>query len=120
MGMGHRIYRVRDPRAEVLEMALAELERSGLGNQRLTLARAVERAAQEALAVRYPMRPLKTNVEFYTAVLLDAIGLDRRLFSPTFAVGRAAGWMAHALEQRRVSRLIRPSSLYIGPRPTRH
>ena len=66
----------------------------------------------------YPDRPLRANVEFYTAVLLDAAGLDRALFTPTFAVGRIAGWCAHVAEQRRTGRLIRPDSRYIGPRPT--
>ena len=85
MGMGHRIYRVRDPRAAVLERAIERLERGGLRTDRLALARAVERAAEELLRQRYPDRPLRANVEFYTAVLLDAVGLDRTLFSPAFA-----------------------------------
>lgn len=116
MGMGHRIYRVRDPRAAVLERAIEELERSGdARSRRLPLARAVERAANDVLARRHPERSLHTNVEFYTAVLLDALGIDRRLFSPTFAVGRVVGWYAHVEEQRRTGRLIRPASRYVGP-----
>lgn len=118
MGMGHRIYRVRDPRAAVLERATQRLEQAGIRTGRLDLARGVERAAEGALKVKYPNRPLRANVEFYTAVLLDAIGLDRTAFSPTFAVGRAAGWCAHAVEQRAVGKLIRPDSRYIGPNPT--
>ncbi|WP_438019032.1 citrate synthase [Sorangium sp. So ce315] len=116
MGMGHRIYRVRDPRAAVLERAIERLARTagGVRGARLALARAVERAAEAALRARHPDRPLRANVEFYTAVLLDALGLPRSLFSPTFAVGRVAGWCAHIDEQRRVGRLIRPSSRYIG------
>ncbi|MCY1060065.1 citrate synthase [Nannocystis sp. SCPEA4] len=117
MGMGHRIYRVRDPRAAVLEGALARLEQAGLANGRLALARAVERAAEGALRAKYPDRPLAANVEFYTAVLLDAVGLDRAAFSPTFAAGRVAGWCAHVLEQRATGRLIRPASRYVGPAP---
>lgn len=117
MGMGHRVYRVRDPRAAVLERALAELEREiGGGGDRLSLARAVERAAAQLLAKRYPDRALQANVEFYTAVLLEAVGLPRWLFSPTFAVGRVAGWCAHVDEQRARGRLIRPAALYDGPR----
>jgi len=119
MGMGHRIYRVRDPRAFVLERAVEQLERSGLSTSRLALARAVERAAEGALAARYPDRPLRTNVEFYTAVLLDAVGFPRQLFTPAFAVSRTAGWGAHVLEQRETGRLIRPSSTYVGPVPER-
>ncbi|HEY8206952.1 MAG TPA: citrate synthase [Myxococcaceae bacterium] len=117
MGMGHRIYRVRDPRALVLERAVERLERSGMATTRLALARAVERAAVGALAARYPDRPLRANVEFYTAVLLDAVGLPRQLFTPAFAASRSAGWGAHVLEQRETGRLIRPSSTYVGPVP---
>lgn len=117
MGMGHRIYRVRDPRAAVLEQQVEKLERAGLSTGRLALARAVEQAAEGILRVRYPHRPLHANVEFYTAVLLDTLGLPRTLFTPTFAVGRVAGWYAHLLEQRRTGRLIRPASRYIGRRP---
>ncbi len=112
MGMGHRIYRVRDPRAAVLEQAVKPL-----ASARLELARAVEAAAAKILRERRPDRPLAANVEFYTAVLLDAAGLPREQFSSTFAVGRIAGWAAHVLEQRRVGRLIRPASRYVGPMP---
>jgi citrate synthase len=115
MGMGHRIYRVRDPRAAVLERATLRLERAGFSTGRLALARAVERAAEGALRAKHPARPLRANVEFYTAVLLDTVGLDRTLFTPTFAVGRVAGWSAHVLEQRATGRLIRPVSHYVGP-----
>jgi citrate synthase len=116
MGMGHRIYRVRDPRAAALERMATRLEAAGVGGARLTLARAVEREAEAILARRHPDRPLRANVEFYTAVLLEAIGVPRRLFSPTFAVSRVAGWCAHYDEQRRRGRLMRPLSTYIGPR----
>jgi citrate synthase len=117
MGMGHRIYRVRDPRAAVFEQAVTELKASGDGSGRLALARAVEAEAEEQLATRYPGRSLKANVEFYTAVLLEALGVPRQLFSATFAVGRMAGWIAHYLEQREEDRLIRPRSQYVGPAP---
>ncbi len=112
MGMGHRVYRVRDPRAAVLEEAARPLS-----SERLALARAVEAAAARILRERKPDRPLAANVEFYTAVLLDAVGLPREQFSPTFAISRLAGWSAHVLEQRRTGRLIRPGSRYVGPRP---
>ncbi|HEX8704670.1 MAG TPA: citrate synthase [Myxococcaceae bacterium] len=117
MGMGHRIYRVRDPRAAVLERAIERLERGGLRTDRLALARAVERAAEELLRQRYPDRPLRANVEFYTAVLLDAVGLDRTLFSTAFACGRVAGWLGHVAEQRATGKLIRPASRYVGTMP---
>jgi citrate synthase len=129
MGMGHRVYRVRDPRAAVLETAVERLraaleERAGDASvepisERLELARAVEREATALLAARHPNRALRANVEFYTAVLLEAIGIPRDLFSATFAVARTVGWTAHVGEQRRNGRLIRPSSLYVGPLPER-
>jgi citrate synthase len=109
MGMGHRVYRVRDPRAAVLEAAVRPL-----ASERLALAHAVEDAAARILRERKPDRSLAANVEFYTAVLLDAVGLPRTQFAPTFAVGRVAGWSAHVVEQRRVGRLIRPASRYVG------
>ncbi|HEU0037182.1 MAG TPA: citrate synthase [Kofleriaceae bacterium] len=112
MGMGHRVYRVRDPRAAVLELCVRPLS-----SPRLALARAVEAAATKILAERKPDRPLAANVEFYTAVLLDAVGLPREQFAPTFAVSRIAGWSAHVLEQRRTGRLIRPASRYVGALP---
>jgi citrate synthase len=112
MGMGHRVYRVRDPRAAVLELAVRPL-----ASPRLELARAVETAAAKILREKKPDRALAANVEFYTAVLLDAVGLPRQQFAATFAASRIAGWSAHVLEQRRVGRLIRPASKYIGPMP---
>ena len=120
MGMGHRIYRVRDPRAAALEHATSVLEHSGVAADRLTLARSVEREAERVLAERHPDRPLRANVEFYTAVLLDAAGVPRTLFSPLFAASRVVGWCAHVDEQRRVGRLIRPASRYVGPAPWAH
>ncbi|HEY0195434.1 MAG TPA: citrate synthase, partial [Kofleriaceae bacterium] len=113
MGMGHRVYRVRDPRAAVLEEAVRPLAASG----RLALARAVEAAAGKILRERKPDRALAANVEFYTAVLLDAVGLPRGQFAPTFAVSRIAGWSAHVIEERRTGRLIRPASRYVGQLP---
>lgn len=110
MGFGHRIYRVRDPRAEVLKAAVRTLT-----SPRIDLAEAVERAALTALRRHRPDRPLETNVEFYTALLLDAVGLNRALFTPVFAMGRVAGWTAHVMEQGATGRLMRPQSRYIGP-----
>jgi len=118
MGLGHRIYRVRDPRAAVLERALETLERAGHASRYLDLARSVEQAAVGLLAERHPLRRLGTNVEFYTAVLLDAVGLPRALFTPVFAASRIAGWLAHAEEQQAGGRLLRPSQRYLGPLPT--
>ncbi|MBZ5620639.1 MAG: hypothetical protein LAQ69_18230 [Acidobacteriia bacterium] len=115
MGFGHRVYRVRDPRADVPAQA-AELFYSNGGDRRLyDLARSVENTALRLLRERKPDRRLDTNVEFYTALLLHGLGLPAALFTPTFAVGRVLGWAAHCLEQLREGRLIRPQSAYIGP-----
>lgn len=118
MGMGHRIYKVRDPRAAVLERALERLERAGIASNRLGLARAVEKIAESALKKQYPARELHANVEFYTAVLLDTLAIPRELFTATFAMGRVLGWCAHFSEQVATGRLIRPESRYIGKTPT--
>jgi citrate synthase len=115
MGMGHRIYRVRDPRAAALERATSILEGTGVAADRLAIARAVEHEAERLLAERHPERALRANVEFYTAVLLEAVGVPRTLFSPMFAASRVVGWCAHVAEQRAVGRLIRPGSSYVGP-----
>ncbi len=112
MGMGHRVYRVRDPRAAILEKATLALEQAGVRAPRLTLARAVEQAARGVLAKRYPDRPLHANVEFYTAVLLDTLGIPRTHFTAVFGAARVAGWAAHVAEQRARGRLIRPEALY--------
>ncbi len=115
MGFGHRVYKVRDPRAEVLYRAAAALADETGERQALELAHEVERVGVQVLAEAKPGRNLNTNVEFYTALLLRELGLPRDLFSPTFAVGRTAGWTAHVLEQQATGRLIRPQSEYIGP-----
>jgi citrate synthase len=117
MGMGHRIYRVRDPRAAVLERAVRALAGHAHEHGRLALAHAVENKAGELLDASHPERKLRANVEFFTAVLLEAVGLDRRLFTATFAVGRVVGWCGHVIEQRSKGRLIRPASRYVGPMP---
>ena len=114
MGFGHRVYRVRDPRADVLKAAIERLAADGAD---LPFASEVEAYIREALRRKNPNRPLETNVEFFTAILLDALSIPRQAFTPIFAVARAAGWTAHAREQQRTGRLIRPSSLYLGPKP---
>jgi citrate synthase len=114
MGFGHRVYRVRDPRADVLKAAI---ERYATDGADLPFAGEVEAYIRQALRKKNPERPLETNVEFFTAILLDALKIPRQAFTPIFAVARAAGWTAHALEQRRTGRLIRPSSSYVGRMP---
>jgi len=117
MGFGHRVYRVRDPRADALKRAVADLAAYGEAvTGRLALAEAVEAAALAVLRQHKPDRPLQTNVELYTALLLEALGFPPTAFTAVFAMGRTAGWIAHAREQVAGGRLIRPQSVYIGPR----
>jgi citrate synthase len=116
MGFGHRVYKVRDPRADVLAAAAERLYTRAGDMALYTLARSVEAVAIRLLEEYKPGRRLQTNVEFYTALLLHGLGLDVPLFTPTFAVSRVSGWIAHACEQRSANRLIRPQSEYSGPR----
>lgn len=113
MGFGHRIYRVRDPRADALKNAVRRLRRTA---GRLALAEAVEAKALELLSRSKPGRALQTNVEFYTALLLEAVGFPPEAFTCVFAMGRVLGWIAHSREQAQLDRLIRPQSRYVGPR----
>jgi citrate synthase len=114
MGFGHRVYRVRDPRADVLALAISRFYQSTANQSLYELARAVETTALALLREYKPDRKLETNVEFYTALLLHGLGFSTQFFTPIFAVGRAAGWCAHCLEQIREGRLIRPQSQYVG------
>lgn len=118
MGFGHRIYKVRDPRADVLAQAAAAMFQAADADDQsralYQLAKRVERTAVQLLAEYKPGRNLQTNVEFYTALLLHGLGLETDLFSPTFAISRAGGWIAHCFEQQATGRLIRPQSRYVG------
>jgi citrate synthase len=109
MGFGHRVYRAEDPRARVLRRAAREL-----GSDRVQAAEALEEAALAELRERHPERVLATNVEFWSAVVLDYARVPPELFTPMFASARTAGWSAHVLEQKREGRLIRPSARYVG------
>jgi citrate synthase len=116
MGFGHRVYKVRDPRADVLAAAAERLYTTDADTNLRQLALEVEKTALRLLAEYKPGRNLQTNVEFYTALLLHGLGLPTQLFTPTFAIGRVAGWTAHCFEQRALDRLIRPQSAYCGAR----
>ena len=114
MGFGHRVYRAEDPRARVLRRTCREI-----GATRLEVAEALEKAALEELHARKPDRVLATNVEFWSAVILDFAEVPPELFTPLFTCARVAGWSAHIMEQKREARLIRPTARYVGapPRP---
>jgi citrate synthase len=112
MGFGHRVYRAEDPRARVLRRTAKEL-----GAERYEAAEALEQAALAELHARKPDRVLATNVEFWSAVILDSAQVPADLFTPMFTAARVAGWSAHILEQKREGRLIRPSAKYVGEAP---
>jgi citrate synthase len=110
MGFGHRVYRGEDPRARLLKRTAREL-----GSPRYGVADALERTALAELQRRKPDRPLPTNVEFWSAVVLDVAEIPPDLTPAMFACARVGGWSAHILEERRTGRLIRPSAAYVGP-----
>jgi citrate synthase len=114
MGFGHRVYRAEDPRARVLRRTAREI-----GAPRLEVAEELEKAALAELKARKPDRVLATNVEFWSAVVLDFADVPPDLFTPLFASARVGGWAAHIMEQKREGRLIRPSARYVGPEPRR-
>jgi citrate synthase len=110
MGFGHRVYRAEDPRSRILKRTAKEL-----GSPRFEVAEALEQAALAALHERKPDYVIATNVEFYSAVVLDVAEVPPDLTPAMFACARVAGWAAHILEEKRTGRLIRPSAQYIGP-----
>jgi citrate synthase len=109
MGFGHRVYKTDDPRSRFLRDLAARLDAPLLG-----FATDVERTVEATLAELKPGRELHANVEFYAGVVMDACGISRDMFTPTFATGRVVGWCAHVMEQADHNRLIRPSARYIG------
>lgn len=115
MGFGHRVYKVRDPRADVLAAAAETLLAEGEQQKLYRLAKDVEATAIRLLAEYKPGRRLDTNVEYFTALLLHGVGLEADMFTPLFAAGRMAGWIAHCIEQAGLGRIIRPQSRYVGP-----
>ena len=112
MGFGHRIYRAEDPRSRILKETAREL-----GSPQIQIAERLEEAALAELERRHPERPLKTNVEYYSAVVLDIAEIPPPLAPAMFACSRVAGWSAHILEQKRTGRLFRPNARYVGPEP---
>lgn len=110
MGFGHRVYSTDDPRSVLLRQVARQL-----GGRRVDAALEVEEAVVRTLAELKPGRSLFTNVEFYAGVVMEACGIPREMFTPTFAVSRTIGWCAHVVEQAGANRLIRPSARYVGP-----
>ena len=116
MGFGHRVYKVRDPRAEILSNAAEIIAQQTGDRELLDFTKEVERVTVKILDEVKPGRDLYANVELYAALILHAVDIPAALFTPTFAIGRTAGWTAHVLEQFADNRLIRPQSVYVGPR----
>jgi len=114
MGMGHREYKIRDPRAQQLEQMARNLTEKSHTKWYL-IARALEDASNKVLQELKPGKRIYANVEFYTAPTLSSLGIPSDEFTCMFSCGRIAGWTAHVLEQFAHNRLIRPQATYVGP-----
>jgi citrate synthase len=114
MGFGHRIYKTLDPRSVLLHEVAQELH-----SDRVAFSEHVEKTAVELLAELKPGRELYANVEFYAGVVLEAAGLPREMFTPSFACSRVVGWLANVLEQVQDNRIFRPVATYVGPEAPR-
>ena len=110
MVFGHRVYRAEDPRSRILKQTAREL-----GSPQIQVAEELEQVALRALQERHPERVLATNVEYYSAIVLDVAEIPPPLAPAMFACSRVAGWSAHILEQKRTGRLFRPAARYVGP-----
>ena len=115
MGFGHRIYKVRDPRAALLSDAAEKMAALTNDYELLNLTKSVEQTTVNVLSELKPGRELYANVELYAALILHAVGVPSELFTPVFAIGRTSGWTAHMIEQLEDNRIIRPNSVYVGP-----
>ena len=115
MGMGHRVYKAKDPRAVLIERDIELLAREKGDESRFRLLKRLEKVAGEWMLKRG--RSVYPNVDFFSGELYRLLGIPPLLFTPIFAIARAAGWLAHILEQRVDNRLFRPESLYSGPAP---
>jgi citrate synthase len=115
MGMGHREYRVVDPRATVVKDLAQQIARTPEHRQLLATLVAVEKEFVDQTSAR--SRALRANLEFYKGIVYLALGIPKEYFTASFAAARVFGWLAHIVEQRKDNRIIRPSAHYIGPAP---
>ena len=115
MGMGHRVYKVRDPRAGIIERDMKRLASLNGASRTPGILESLERAFRERMERKG--KPLYPNVDFFSGAVYELLGIPKHLFTPIFAAARSAGWLAHILEQRVDNRLFRPASLYVGPEP---
>jgi citrate synthase len=115
MGMGHRVYKAKDPRAVIMEKYLRELSKRKRDSRNLEILEALEKAFRGRMEEKG--KPIYPNVDFVSGSVYTLLGLPKRLFTPIFTIARTAGWLAHILEQRKDNRIYRPRGLYVGPPP---
>jgi citrate synthase len=115
MGMGHRVYKAKDPRSVIMEEFLVELSKRKNNTRSYDILKQVENTFRERMEEKG--KPIYPNVDFFSGAVYDLLGIPKILFTPIFAVSRVAGWLAHILEQRKDNRLYRPKSLYVGSEP---
>lgn len=115
MGMGHRVYKVKDPRAHIMERFLLELSEKKNDSRHYEVLKEVEGIMQAKMEAAG--KDIYPNVDFFSGAVYTLLGIPSILFTPIFAIARAPGWLAHILEQRSDNRLYRPKSLYVGPEP---
>ena len=115
MGMGHRVYKAKDPRAIVTEKMLDQLARKKGEPELFELLKEIEKGFRARMEEKG--KPIYPNVDFFSGAVYTLLGIERNLFTPIFAAARSAGWLAHILEQRKENRLFRPKALFVGPEP---
>jgi citrate synthase len=115
MGMGHREYRVVDPRSKIVKVLAEDIASQPNDKHLIDILKAVDEAFVAQTA--HKKRSLRANLEFYKGVVYLALGLPKEFFTATFAIARIFGWSAHIVEQRKDNRIVRPSANYIGPAP---
>jgi citrate synthase len=118
MGMGHREYRVKDPRSYVMEVFLREVSEKKGDSKYLSILTKLEKSFRSRMDQKG--KPLYPNVDYFSGSVYSLLGIPQQLFSPIFALSRCAGWLAHILEQRKDNRLFRPECLYTGPNPRQY
>jgi citrate synthase len=112
MGFGHREYKVKDPRASILQKVSKKLFDQVGKSPLYEIAEETERAAEKLLS----NKGLYSNVDFYSGIIYDKMGIESDFFTPLFAMGRVSGWLAHWLEQVKDNHIFRPTEIYEGER----
>jgi citrate synthase len=112
MGMGHRVYKAKDPRAIIIEDFLVKLSEKHGDTTYYDILKEIERVFRQKMEQKG--KPIYPNVDFFSGSVYELMGLEPILFTPIFAAARVSGWLSHILEQRQDNRLFRPKSLYSG------